>query len=355
MGFTVQSVLQNNSVVVCDAKDTPVQPKDNVILLLNVPGKQYSVATRVEAIDTKAGSPPTIVVDKRILDQISPGDNVDILKYGVPFAEKINIALPHTTRIFDGDWTPNVRQPLEGKIIDYGNTVTLLIPFESGPVTITGKIATTIPKCPVCVGPQTKVFLKKYQPKELDALVVEGQREKEQRARILFEELKAKSLEGVAALKSDVTAYVGDNYPFKETEPKAVFHALVGIFTGYKALESPHESETPGSYVGYATFVYQDGLTIKNVMEAHVIASGHSGNVQVGVYSRDQRESRAMLDILYKKITGLQFGLKQRAETAEAKCPNCGANLPIDKADAEGFVKCDACKERSVLPKRLRH
>ncbi len=332
-----------------------MQPKDNVILLLNVPGRQYSVATRIDAINTQAGSPATIVVDKRILDLISPGDSVDILKYGVPFAEKINIALPQTTRIFDGDWTPNVRQPLEGKVIDYGNTISVLVPFESGPITITGKIASTIPKCPVCVGPQTKVFLKKYPTKELDSIVAEGQKEKEQRARVLFEELKAKSLEGVAALKSDVTAFVGDNYPFKETEPKAVFQSLMGIFTGYKTLEPPHESLTNESYVAFATFVHQDGLLIKNVMEAHVIASGHSGNVQVGVYSRDSSDSRAMLDILYKKITGLQFGLKQRAETMESKCPNCGANLPIDKADVEGFVKCDSCKERSVLPKRLRH
>ncbi len=343
-------------MIVGGSKDAPVQPKDNVILLLNVPGRQYSVATRIDAIDsTMSGSPPTIVVDKRILDLISPGDCVDILKYGVPFAEKINIALPHTTRIFDGDWTPNVRQLLEGKVIDYGNTVTLLVPFESGPITITGKIATTIPKCPVCVGPQTKVFMKKYKPQELDALVVEGQREKEQRARILFEELKVKSLEVVAALKSDVTAFVGDNYPFKETEPKAVFHALVGIFTGYKPVQAPHENETSESYVAYATFVYQEGLTIKNVMEAHVVASGHSGNVQVGVYSRNPKDSRVMLDILHKKIEGLKFGLKQRAESAESKCPNCGADLPLDEADAEGMVKCAACKKRAILPKRLRH
>jgi DNA-directed RNA polymerase subunit RPC12/RpoP len=199
------------------------------------------------------------------------------------------------------------------------------------------------------------VFLKKYPNNELDKIVAEGQREKEQRARVLFEELKAKSLEGVAALKSDVTSFVGDNYPFKETEPKAVFHSLVGIFTGYKALEPPHENTTAESYVAYATFVHQDGLTIKNVIEAHVIASGHSGNVQVGVYSREPGDSRVMLDILYKKITGLQFGLKQRAESAESKCPNCGANLPLDKADAEGYVKCESCKQRAILPKRLRH
>ncbi len=351
----MQSLVQNNAILKCDPKDAPVQPKDNVMLLLNVPGRQYSVATRIDAITTEAGSQPTIVVDKRILDLISPGDSVDIYKYGVPFAEKINIALPHTTRIFDGDWTPNVRQPLEGKVIDYGNSVALLVPFESGPITITGKIATTIPKCPVCVGPQTKVWLKKYKPQELDAIVVGGQREKEQRARILFEELKAKSLEGVAALKSDVTAFVGDNYPFKETEPKAIFQSLLGIFTGYKPLEPPHESDTRDSYVAYATFVCQDGITIKNVMEAHVIATGHSGNVQVGVYSRNPTDSRAMLDILYKKIEGLKFGLRQRAESAESKCPNCGADLPLEEADAEGMVKCSSCKKRAILPKRLRH
>ncbi len=325
------------------------------MLLLNAPGRQFSVATRIDAIDIQAGSQPTIIVNKNILGLINAGDNVEIFKYGVPFAEKINIALAHTMRIFNGDWTANVRQPLEGKIIDYGNPITLVIPFESGPITITGKINSTLPKCPVCVGPQTKVFLQKYPPKELDDIVAKGQREKELRAHVLYEELKAKSLEGVAALKSDVTAFVGDNYPFKETEPKAIFQSLLGIFTGYKPLEPPHESDTRESYVAYATFVHQDGLTIKNVMEAHVIATGHSGNVQVGVYSRNPSDSRAMLDILFRKIEGLKFGLKQRAESAESKCPNCGADLPLEEADAEGMVKCSSCKKRAILPKRLRH
>ena len=157
----------------------------------------------------------------------------------IPVAEQIEVAIEQKTRIFDGDWTPNVRGPLQDKVIDYGNPVPLILPFQTGPVSLAGKIATSIPKCPVFVGSQTKIFLKKYAPQQWDLLAAGAHKEREQRATVLIEAQQLQSLEGIAALKSKVSAYAGGSYKFDDTEPGSLFLALQGLFLGFKALEPP--------------------------------------------------------------------------------------------------------------------
>jgi hypothetical protein len=354
----VSSLLRPNAAVKCDPNDVSgVKPKDNIILLLDAEGRKFSVATRLEAIEEESGADPVIQVDSRILGQIAAGDQVDIIPYNIPFAEKIEIAIEQKTRIFDGDWTPNARGPLQDKVIDYGNPVPLTIPFATGPVSFAGKIATSIPKCPVCIGPQTKIFLKKYSPQQWDILVQDALKEKEHRAAVLLEELQLHSLEGIAALKSTVTAYAGDTYSFANTEPAGLFEALKSVLAGFKPLEQPKENVTEESYVASACYYSLDSSRkVKNVIELQVTASGYSGKTVVSVYSKKEMDSRGLLSILQGKIEDLQSGLQERVETGECKCPNCGADrLPIEKADAEGYVKCDFCKQRQLIPKRLRH
>jgi len=356
-GFTVQTLLRPNAAVKCDSNDAPnVNPKDSVILLLNEEGRKFSVATRIEAVEEVSGAEPTIQVDSRILGLIAAGDSVEIIPYNVPVAEKIEVAIEQKSRIFDGDWTPNVRGPLQDKVIDYGNPVPLIIPFATGPVSVAGKIATSIPKCPVSVGSQTKIFLKKYPPPQWDALALDAQNEKEHRAAVLIEEQELHSMDGIAALKSSVSAFAGDNYSFNDTDPAGLFIALQGLFAGYKPLEQPKENITEESYIGSACYFNQEaGKKVKNIIEVQVVANGHRGKTLISVYSSNETDSRALLDMLGEKIDGLQSGLQERAESAESKCSECGAILPAEKADPEGYVKCNYCKQLQQIPKRLRH
>lgn len=341
----------------CDPADTPdVEAGQECILLRDTLGQQYSIATRIDAIDTMPGEDPKIIVDKRILDQIFEGDKVEVIPWRLPEADKVVLAIPKKSRIFDGDWTPNVRQPLEGKVLDYMNTQSFMIPFETGPVILKGKVLYTSPKCPVKVGLHSKIFLKKFGEFQLDSEVQKAKAEKVKRTSQILEQMKLNSMEAIKALKSDTNAYQGDKAQFTDTEPKALFQALVQSFsTGYQKVEEPKEMPTMESFVGTAVFAKTSGASADFLFEIQVVGSNMNGTVTIGVYGHDTMEARTYLDQIYNKITDLQLGLQQRAEVSEAACQVCGATLPKEDADVEGYVKCQYCKAENRLPKRLRH
>ncbi|MHA1733112.1 MAG: hypothetical protein ACTSU5_14285 [Promethearchaeota archaeon] len=360
MSFLVTQELRNNAYLRCEPAKAPVKQGEDVLLIIDQPGFQYSVATRVESIEPETERGPEIVVDKRVLERIPEDSEVrcDIIGYPLVEAESVTIALPDTSKLFNGDWTENVKPSLEGKVIDYGSAVTFMIPFESGPIIGSGRVYVTVPKCPVCVGPSTRVYLKKFPPDILTERLDSAEGEKEARAAELKETLANKSLDAVMALRTRVDAYVENSYPFEKSEPALLFKSLVDTFSaGYQVVEAPRETRTDREgYSGTVLYAMREGGKVKNLVEIQVAASGNQGRVVIGVYSEDTAESSQFLNIIYKKVSALKLGLQERAESMEVKCPVCGnEKLPKEEADINGFVRCQYCRHQVRLPKYYRH
>ena len=143
---------------------------DTIFLISDLLTKKYSIISKIEALEYH--NEPKILIDKRIFGNFGEGDDVFILKYNPAEAIEVHINVSNEHAIITkGDWTSNIKPSLINKLIDYGQEVAFLIPWEGGaPIVATGIINSTLPNPPVYIGDKTKILIDKSSNEELSEI-----------------------------------------------------------------------------------------------------------------------------------------------------------------------------------------
>jgi len=331
---------------------------DTVFLISDIPTKKYSVISKIEAIQyTKEQK---IFIDNRNLGNFGEGDEVNVIKYNPAEALEvhINVSDEHTI-ITRGDWTSNVKPSLLNKLIDYGQEVSFLIPWEGGaPIVTTGIINSTLPNPPVYIGERSKIFLGKSSNEELSKIKREKMVIQEDRVDILEKQIKQKTIKSIRKIKQNNYPNQGQKYKFKATNPKQLFKLILNIFRGLDSMEDPIEEsfdEKEQDYLASAVFLIRQKSDSLQLIDIQIMASGHSGTLIIWVTGENETKISETLEKYDLKISELHQELEKKIEILSAQCPECGGNLPINNVDINGVVECVYCSRISKIPKALRY
>ena len=331
---------------------------DTFFLISKIPAKKYSIISKIEAFEY-AGE-PKIFIDKRILGNFGKDDKVFILKYNPAEALEvyINVSNEHAV-IAKGEWTPNVKPSLINKLIDYGYEVTFLIPWEGGaPIIATGIINSTLPNPPVYIGDKTRIFIEKSSNEELSKIKREKLLIQEERVDILESQIKQKILKLIREIKHKNYPNKGQKYKFKATNPRQLFKSILNVFKGLDCIEDPNEEtfdEKEQDYLASAVFLIRQKSDSIQLIDIHIMASGHTGTLIIWVTGENEDIISETLENYDSRISQLKQGLEQKIEVLSAQCPECNAPLPIKNVDVNGIVECIHCNRVSKIPKVLRY
>ena len=331
---------------------------DVIFLISNLPSKKYSIISKIEALEyTKE---PKIFIDKRILGNFGENDEVFILKYNPAEALEVHINISNEHAIITkGEWTPNVKPSLINKLIDYGQEVTFLIPWEGGaPIVSTGIINSTLPNPPVYIGEKTRIFIDKSSTDELSEIKREKLIIQEERVDILEEQLKHRTLKIIRKIKQNNYPSMGQKYLFKATNPKQLFKSILNIFKGLESIEDPIETtfdDLEQDYLASAVYLKKQESESIQLIDIEIMASGHSGTLIIWVTGENEPVITEILKNYDLRVSQLKQAIEQKIEILSAQCPECGANLPIKNINIKGIVECIYCGRVSKIPKVLRY
>ncbi len=281
-----------------------------------------------------------------------------MLKYNPAEALEVYIDISSDfTSVSKGDWTKSIKPSLLNKLIDLGQEISFVIPWEGGaPIVGTGIINSTLPNPPVFIGDRTKIVIDKVSNELLSEVQKEKLQIHEDRVNILEDEIKHKTIELIRKIKHQNFPNKGQKYQFKATNPRQLFNSILTIFEDLEAVEVPIElTFDEKDYLASAVYLNKDNTGNIQLIDIQVIASGTSGSLILWVTGKDQTIISDSLDIYHSRIYGLKQGLEQKAEAISAQCPECGANLPIKNVDVKGIVECNYCNRISKIPKALRY
>ena len=331
---------------------------DTIFLISDLPTKKYSIISKIEEI--QYAEDPKIFIDSRNLGNFGEGDDVYVLKYNTAEALEVHINISdYHTIITKGDWTSNVKPSLINKLIDYGQEVAFLIPWEGGaPIVTTGIINSTLPNPPVNIGERTKIFLWKSSNEELSKIKREKMEIQEDRVDILEKQIKQKTIKSIRKIKQNNYPNQGQKYKFKATNPKQLFKLILNVFRGLDSIEDPIEEsfdEKEQDYLASAVFLTGQNSDSLQLIDIQIIASGHSGTLIIWVTDENETKISETLEKYDLKISELHQELEQKVEVLSAQCPECGGNLPINNVDINGVVECVYCSRISKIPKALRY
>ncbi len=331
---------------------------DTIFLISDLPTKKYSVISKIEAIEF--AEEPKIFLDKRNLGNFGEGDEVYILKYNPAEALEVHINVSNEHAIIaKGDWTSNIKPSLINKLIDYGQEVAFLIPWEGGaPIVTTGIINSTLPNPPVYIGDRTKIFIWKSSNEELSEIKREKLLIQEDRVDILERQIKQKIIKSIREIKQNNYPNKGQKYKFKATNPRQLFKSILNVFKGLDSIEDPIEEsfdEKEQDYLASAVFLTKQKLDSSQLIDIQIMGSGHSGTLIIWVTGENESIISETLENYDSKISQLQQELEQKIEVLSAQCPECGGNLPIKNIDINGIVECVYCNRISKIPKSLRY
>ena len=331
---------------------------DTIFLISNLPTKKYSVISKIEVIEYTED--PKIFIDNRNLGNFGEGDEVFILKYNPTEALEvyINVSNEHAI-VTKGEWTSNIKPSLINKLIDYGQEVAFLIPWEGGaPIVATGIINSTLPNPPVYIGDRTKIFIWKSSNEELSKIKREKLVIQEDRVDILERQIKQKTIKLIRKIKQNNYPNKGQKYKFKATNPKQLFKSILSVFRGLDYIEDPIEesyNEKEQDYLASAVFLIKQDPDPIQLIDIQIMASGYKGTVVLWVTGESESIISETLEKYTSRIFQLKEGLEQRIDVLSAQCPECGGNLPIKNIDINGIVECVYCNRISRIPKILRY
>ena len=331
---------------------------DTIFLISDLPTKKYSVISKIEAIEF--AEEPKIFLDNRNLGNFGEGDEVFILKYNPAEALEVHINVSNEHAIITkGDWTSNIKPSLINKLIDYGQEVAFLIPWEGGaPIVATGIINSTLPNPPVYIGDRTKIFIWKISNEELSEVKREKLLIQEDRVDILERQIKQKTIKLIREIKQNNYPNKGQKYKFKATNPRQLFKSILNVFKGLDSIEDPIEEffdEREQNYLASAVFLTQQVSNSIQLIDIQIMASGHSGTLIMWVTGENDLIISETLEKYDSRISELQQDLEQKLKILSAQCPECGGNLPIKNIDINGVVECIYCNKISKIPKALRY
>ncbi|MFX1339132.1 MAG: hypothetical protein ACFFDK_11035 [Promethearchaeota archaeon] len=331
---------------------------DTVFLLSDLPAKKYSIITKIEKFEYS--DEPKIFINKRILGNFAENDDVFILKYNPAVALEVNINISNEYRIITkGEWTSNIKPSLLNKLIDYGQEVSFMIPWEGGaPIVVTGIINSTLPNPPVIIGEKTRIFLEKSSNELLSEIKRDKIMIQEERVNILTTQIKQKTLKSIREIKQKNYPNLGQKYKFKATNPKKLFKSILNVFKGFDSIEEPEEhifDEVEQDYLASVVFLSSHSPDSIQLIDIQIMASGQTGTLIIWVTGENEKIISELLEKYDTIISQLKQGLEQKVEVVRAQCPECGANLPINNVDVNGVVECIYCSRISKIPKALRY
>ena len=331
---------------------------DTIFLISDLPTKRFSVISKIEGIQYTEES--EIFIDNRNMGNFGEGDQVFILKYNPAEALEVHVNVSNEHAIITkGDWTSNIKPSLINKLIDYGQEVAFLIPWEGGaPIVATGIINSTLPNPPIYIGDRTKIFISKSSNVELSEIKREKLLIQEDRVDILQRQIKQKTIKLIRQIKQNNYPNKGQKYKFKATNPRQLFKSILNVFKGLDSIEDPIEEsfdEKEQDYLASAVFLTKQESNSIQLIDIQIMASGHSGTLIIWVTGENESIISETLENYDSKISQLQQELEQKIEVLSAQCPECGGNLPIKNIDINGIVECVYCNRISKIPKTLRY
>jgi len=331
---------------------------DTIFLISNLHTKKFSVISKIEALEI--GEKPLIFIDQRNLENFGEGDDAYILKYNPAEALEIQISISNDFSLLTkGDWTANIKPSLLDKLLDLGQEVSFLIPWEGGnPIIGTGLINSTLPNPPVYIGDRTKILLDKHSNEELSALKRERIKFKEDRVEILEKQIKQNVIEFIKTIKHQNFPHKGQKYEFKATNPKQLFSSVLNLFKGLETIEDPIEKQFDDKdqdYLASVVYLHKEAPNNLQLIDVQIMSSESSGTMIIWVTGENEDIISETLKRYDSKISELQQGLEQRVEAISAQCPECGGNLDIKNIDINGIIECIYCNKTSKIPKALRY
>ncbi len=331
---------------------------ETIFLISNLHTKKFSVISKIEALEI--GEKPLIFIDQRNLENFGEGDDVYILKYNPAEALEIQISISNDFSLLTkGDWTTNIKPSLLDKLLDLGQEVSFLIPWEGGnPIIGTGLINFTLPNPPVYIGDHTKILLDKHSNEELSALKRERIKFKEDRVEILEKQIKQNVIEYINTIKHQNFPHKGQKYEFKATNPKQLFSSVLNIFKGLEIIEDPIEKQFDDKdqdYLASVVYLHKEAPNNLQLIDVQIMSNESSGTMIIWVTGENEEIISETLKRYDSKISELQQGLEQRVEAISAQCPECGGNLDIKNIDINGTIECIYCNKTSKIPKALRY
>jgi hypothetical protein len=282
------------------------------------------------------------------------------LKYNPAEALDVQISISDDfTLLTKGDWTSNIKPSILDKLLDIGQEISFLIPWDGGsPIIGTGITTTTLPNPPVYIGERTKVMLNKYSNHELSILRRDMIKIKETRVEILEKQIELDVFEFIKKIKHQNYPYKGQKYQFKATNPKQLFSSVLNVFKGLKIIEDPIEKEYGDKQQDYlASVVYYDNINpnFLQLIDVQITSTENSGTMIIWVTGENKNYIEETLERYDSKISELKKGLEQKVEAFSAQCPECGGDIDIKDVDINGMIECIYCNKISKLPKALRY
>jgi len=331
---------------------------DTIFLISNLPTKTYSIISRIETLNF--ANEPRIFIDRRNLGNFAENDEVSILKYNAAEALEVYIDIStDNTVISKGNWTKNIKPSLINKLIDLGQEISYVIPWEGGaPLVGTGIVNSTLPNPPVYIGDRTRILIDKVSNEQLSAVKKEKLEIHKDRVTILEEEIQHKTIQLIRQIKHQNFPNKGQKYQFKATNPKQLFASILTVFEGLEAIEEPIEQvfdDEKQGYLASAVYINETDSGEPQLIDVQIISSGNTGNLILWVTGKDYSIISETLDRYNARISKLKQGLEQKAEAISAQCPECGGALPIKEIDVKGIVECIYCNRISKIPKALRY
>jgi hypothetical protein len=259
---------------------------DTIFLISSQPSKKFSIITKIEALESNED--PRIFIDKRNLEEFGENDEVYVLKYNPAEALEIQINVSNEYGIISkGDWTSNIKPSLVNKLIDMGQEVSFLIPWEGGaPIIGSGIINYTLPNPPVYIGERTRIFLDKSSNEELSKIKLDNITRKKARVDILEKQIKQNTIEFIRKIKHENYPNRGQKYQFKATNPKQLFSSILTIFKGLEPIEAPNEQFfdlKEQDYLATAVFLNKQDRDGFKLIDIQIMSSENSGTLIVWV------------------------------------------------------------------------
>jgi len=307
---------------------------DIIFLISEIPTKKYSIISEIEGLEYAEVT--KIFIDKRNLGNFGEGDGVSILKYNPAIALEVqkNISKEYGV-ITKGEWTSNIKPSLLNKLIDYGQEVTFLIPWEGGAsIVATGIINSTLPNPPVLIGEQTRIFIEKSSNEEISLIKRKKLLIQEKHVDILERQIKQKTLKLIRETKHKNYPNKGQKYNFKATNPRQLFKSVLKVFKGLDSIEDPNEEafDEKQDYLASAVFLIKQESDSIQLIDIHIMASRHSGTLIMWVTGENEDVISETLEKYDSRISQLKQGLEQKI-----------------------VVECIHCNRISKIPKLLRY
>jgi hypothetical protein len=303
---------------------------------------------------------PVIYIDERILEGLTHNDKVDIVKYNPAEALEVQISISEEYRIITkGEWTSIIKNSLLDKVLDLGQEVTFLIPWEGGPpIVVTGIIHSTLPNPPIYIGNRTRLYINKMSNNELYSVKKVLADLKCARVDILEKQIKTDIIQKIREIKHKNYPNRGVKYSFNATNPRHLFKVISNIFKGFEIIEEAKENEYDSgdqNYLASAVFLLEEAFQSFQLIDIEVMATENSGTLILWITAKDESLISQIIDKYDLKIKELTQGLEQKVEIRNINCPECGGPLPIIDININGIVECKYCGRRSKVPKLLRY